>query len=496
MSGIRKQAILSSIVIYIGVAFGVLNTYLFVTEGTFTQDQYALTRIFNDVGQNFYVLASLGIIPIVYKFYPYYKDNLEEKDIDLLSRAFVYAAVGFVIVAIGAYYFEPVVVRKFGARSKLFVDYYLYIIPYFFGFLLFSLLEGYAWALQKTVLPHFLKETGMRIYTLVLACLYFFEWIDFTRFMELFSLAYIIIALVLLTYLIRTGKFRFHFKASRVTKKFKKKMLSMQVLVFGGIVITSVGQTIDGLIIASLNGLEDAAVYLLALYTSSLMQIPIRSIQSIATGVLVRLWKDKNMEEIKRIYYRSSINLLLISLFIFGNIWLNITDGLDIFNVQERYKEGIPLVLIFGIIRLIDAGTGLNAQVIAASVYWRFEFFSGVIMLALRIPLVYFFIKEYGIIGSVYGDLISLSVYNFIRYEFLRRKFGMQPFSLKTFYSLLLGIGAYFIVFYLFKDQHGFLVLILRSLFFSGLMVGGVFIFKLTPDAMQLLENVRKRLNR
>jgi O-antigen/teichoic acid export membrane protein len=90
MSGIRKQAIISSIVIYIGVAFGVLNTYLFVTKGTFSQDQYALTRLFNDVGQNFYVLASLGINPIVYKFYPYYKDNLEEKDIDLLSRAFIY----------------------------------------------------------------------------------------------------------------------------------------------------------------------------------------------------------------------------------------------------------------------------------------------------------------------------------------------------------------------------------------------------------------------
>jgi O-antigen/teichoic acid export membrane protein len=271
-------------------------------------------------------------------------------------------------------------------------------------------------------------------------------------------------------------------------------MLNMQLLIFGGIIITSVGQTIDGLIIASLNGLEDAAVYLLALYTSSLMQIPIRSIQSIATGVLVRLWKDKNMEEIKRIYYRSSINLLLISLLIFGNIWLNIADGLEIFNVQDAYKAGIPLVLIFGIVRLIDAGTGLNAQVIGSSIYWRFEFFSGVVMLAIRIPLVYFFIKENGIIGSVYGDLISLSVYNFIRFEFLRRKFGMQPFSMKTLYALTLGFSAYFITYFLFRQQHEFIFLVLRSLVFSGMMVGGIFFFKLTPDAMQLIGNARKRL--
>ena len=494
MSGIRKQAIISSIVIYLGVLVGVVNTYLFVSKGTFSQDQYALTRLFNDVGQNFYILASLGIIPIVYKFYPYYKDNLEEKDIDLLSRAFVYAAVGFIMVAIGAYYFEPVVVRKFGEKSKLFVEYYLYIIPYFFGYLLFSLLEGYAWALQKTVLSHFLKETGMRLYILLLVILYLFEVIDFHGFMEFFSLAYILMASILLVYLIRTGKFKFHFKASRVTKKFKKKMLSMQVLVFGGIIISSVGQTIDGLIIASKNGLNDAAIYLLALYTSSMMQIPVRSIQAIATGVLVRLWKDKNMEEIKRIYYRSSINLLLISLFIFGNIWLNMADALDIFNIQEEYKRGLPLVLIFGIIRVIDAGTGLNAQVIGSSTYWRFEFFSGVVMIALRIPLVYYFISKYGIIGSVYGDFISLSVYNFIRFEFLRRKFGMQPFNSKTVYALLLSLTAYFASYFLFKQFNSFPFLIARSLVFSGIMIAGIFLLNLTPDANQLWDNARKRL--
>lgn len=494
MSGIRKQAIISSVLIYIGVAFGVLNTYLFVTEGTFTEEQYGLTRLFNDVGQNFYVLASLGIIPIVYKFYPYYKDNLAEENIDLLSRAFVYAAIGFVLVAIGAYYFEPVVIRKFGARSHLFVEYYFWVIPYSFGMLLFSLLEGYSWALQKTILPNFLKETGMRIYITVLAVLCFFKIISFSTFMILFSFAFVVIAIVMLIYLIQTGKFKFHFRASRVTKKFRKKMLSMQVLVFGGIIVTSIGSTIDGLIIASLIGLTETGVYMLALYTSSLMQIPIRSIQSIATGVLVRMWKDKNFAEIKRIYYRSSINLLLIAILIFGNVYLNIADALDVFHVQEAFKAGIPLVLIFGFIRIIDAGTGLNAQVIASSVYWRFEFLSGVIMLALRIPLVYIFIKQYGIIGSAYGDLISLSVYNFIRFEYLRRKFNMQPFTIKTLFALTLGIVSYAIVFFMFRIQHGFIYLIFRSLIFSGLMITGILMFKLTPDAMQLIDNAKKRL--
>ena len=152
MSGIRKQAIISSILVYIGIPFGALNTYFFVKQGAFTSNQYGLTRLFNDVGQNFYVIASLGVIPVIYKFYPYYKDNISDKQNDLLGRSFVKALIGFIIVAIAGVVLEPLVVRKFSTRSALFIEYYFWVLPYAFGWLLFSLLEGYAWALQKTVL--------------------------------------------------------------------------------------------------------------------------------------------------------------------------------------------------------------------------------------------------------------------------------------------------------------------------------------------------------
>src|SRR5207248_5653667 len=155
------------------------------------------------------------------------------------------------------------------------------------------------------------------------------------------------------------------------------------------------------------------------------------------------------------------------SLFIFGNVWLNISDGLQLFHVRNEYAAGIPLLLIFGFIRIIDAGTGVNGQIIGASNFWRFEFITGIIMLALRIPLSYIFIKQYGIIGSAYGDLISLTVYNYIRYEFLRRKFQMQPFSLETIYSLILGFAAYFITYFLLRSAGGWFAIIARSVMFS-----------------------------
>jgi O-antigen/teichoic acid export membrane protein len=479
MAGIRKQAILSSVLVYMGVAFGALNTYLFVKEGTFTPEQYGLTRLFFDVGQNFYVIATLGVIPVIYKFYHYYKDNLDNEHNDLLGRSFMIALMGFVLVIAAAYFFEPVVLRKFGARSGLFIQYYFWVLPFSFGLLAFSIMEGYSMALQKTVLPNFLKETGIRMITTIFILLFYFGYISFNTFMMLFAMMYLIIAICLAVILALRGDIHFHFKQSRVTRKFKKKMYSMQLFVFGGIIISTLGLTIDGLIIASLKGLVDTGVYTFSLYIANLIQIPQRSIQSIATGVLVRLWKDKNYEEISRIYKRSCINMLIISVFLFGNLLLNIADGFQVLNIQAKYTEGIPLVLILGIIRIIDAGTGVNAQVIGASNFWKFEFISGVIMLALRIPLSYIFIKEYGIIGTAFSDLISLSVYNFIRFEFLRRKFGMQPFDKKMLVVLILSAFAFVVPYLLFKDESGWFTIIVRSAIFSSIMIAGTFFLNL-----------------
>jgi len=65
---------------------------------------------------------------------------------------------------------------------------------------------------------------------------------------------------------------------------------------------------------------------------------------------------------------------------------------------------------------------------------------------------------------------------------------------MNTLYSLVLGIVAYFITYFLFMHLQGWWAIILRSVVFSGLMIGGIFIFKLTPDARQLLEVARKKL--
>ena len=132
MSSIRKQAIISSLVVYIGFFIGAINTYLYIKEGHFSSEEFALTRIFFDIGQNFYVFASLGVIPVMIKFYPYYKSNLQNSKNDLLTWSLVTATIGFGILLLLGFLLEPLVIQKFSQRSKLIVDYYHFIFPFVF----------------------------------------------------------------------------------------------------------------------------------------------------------------------------------------------------------------------------------------------------------------------------------------------------------------------------------------------------------------------------
>lgn len=485
MGNIRKQTIVSSLLVYVGVLIGAFNQLFFTKNGSFTPDEYGLTRIFLDFGVTISVFAGLGVVPIIYKFYPYYKDHLEERKIDLISWAFVVALIGFTVVMISGIYLEPLFIRKYSARSKLLTDYYYWMFPIAFGMLLFSVLEGLCMAIHKTVLSNFLKETTIRFFTAVIVLLYFFKKINFNTFIQLFACIYLLVVVILLVYLIRIGKFRLTFTQSRVTRKFRKKMFAMQAYILGGTLIQSLASTIDSLLIAGLKGLGSVGIFGLAQYAASIVQVPQRSIQSVTTGVLSKAWKDKNLPEIQRIYERSSINLLLMALFIYGLISLNAIQGMDVLGIQQQFKQGIGVIFILGLARLIDAGTGVNGVIIGTSTRWKFDFWSGVVLLIFRIPLTWFLIVKFGILGSAIAEVFSYFVYNGLRFEFLRRQYNLQPFSMKTVYALITGIVAFGAA-YLLYDMQGWMGIILRSGIFSGIMIASVFTFKLTPDAMQL----------
>ena len=494
MSTIRRQAIISSALIYVGFAFGALNTYLFTKQGLFTPEQYGLTRAFIVMGQFFYGFAGFGFASVIYKFYPYYKDNLPHQKNDLLTVALLVGLTGFVLTVCGGFMFQSVVVQKFIAKSPLILRYYYWVFPFAFFLLFFSILEAYAWSLGKNIIPNFLREAGFRVSTTLLIIVFIITGKNFDLFIKLFSLLYAISFVLLLAYLVRLHQFRFVFEISRVTRKFKKKILTLMAYTYGGTIVSTTAQSIDFLAIASFRGLNFGAVFDFSSYVANVLQVPQRSLVSVSIPVLSRAWKDKDFATLDRVYKRSSLNLLMISTFLFSIIWLNYESMVVALHLDPIYHQGKWVVFFLAMRNVVDMGTGVNGQIIATSVFWRFDFFSGVVLLLLAVPLNILLVREYGIIGSAWSNLASYIIYNAIRIVFLKRKFNLQPFTRQTAYVILHSFACFLLIYLLFMTMSGWLGILLRTAAFVVLFAVTAVYFNLSADIQPVLQTVRKRL--
>ncbi len=489
MSQIRKNSIKGIGWIYAGFLIGALNTYFYTHKDWFSTDQYGLTRSLLEIGMLIFAFSTFGTTFFLYKFFPYYQDNLDKKDNDLLGLSLKISLIGFAITTIAIFLIEPLIVRKFSANSKLLVEYFFMTIPMAFFLLLYNLLEGYSYGFSKGVTTNLLKETILRVFTLVITILRVFDIIDFHTFLMLFSLQYAVIVVILAWILKKEGNLWICFKTSRVTRKFRKKIISLLSLTFIVLVVTILRTSIDGIVLAARQNLGMVAVFGFASYLVNLMQAPFRSIISITIPILSREWKQKNIKEIERIYKRSSINLLSLSLFAFFLIWLNFVPSIKYFNLNPAYLLGQNVFILLGIVTLIEMGTGVNGQIIGTSVYWRFELWTNLLLTALIIPLSYFLTVKYGLIGPAIANLASFTIYNSIRYWFLLKKFNMQPFSFKTVEIIIISFSSYIITYFLFQEEEGLLFIILRILIFSILFILPAYFRNVSPDLKPVINN-------
>jgi len=494
MSEIRKRSLKATVWIYIGFLIGAINTYFLTHKSWFTIDQNGLTRAMSEIGQLLFAFSTWGVTSFLFKFFPYYEDNLPSKKNDMLGLALIIALGGFFITCSGVFFFEPLIVRKFSQNSILLVNYFYWILPMSFFILLYNILESYSFGFNKGVLTSLLRETVLRFYTMVIIILKIVDFIDFRTFIILFAFQYAIIVLALALHLNHEKKLWISFKPSRVTKKFRKKIFSILALTFIVIIVNVLRQSIDGLVLAAKQNLGKVGIFGLAAYMVSVLQAPFRSMIAITVPILSRAWKNKDYIEISRIYKRSSINLLSFSLFVFFCIWLNFTDAILYFGINAEYLEGKWVFFILGIVTIIEMGTGVNGQIIGTSTSWRFELWTSLLLTALIIPLSYWLTIEYGIFGPAIANLFSFTVYNFMRFYFLYRKFNMQPFTIKSLEVIIIALLAYSLSYFMFKNFNGIAGLFFRTLVFISIYFTGVYLRKITPDLIPIVDNMKRKI--
>jgi O-antigen/teichoic acid export membrane protein len=491
MSTIQRQSILSSIVIFAGFGFGALN--LIVLQKQFlTTTQWGLTRVITEAGfllANFSMLATNNVVA---KFMPFYKRHLAPSQNDLPFVTLVIWLFGLVITLAGLLLLKPQIVQVFGHNNPLFPPYYYALVCFVACQAVFIYMEMFAWYAGKTIVANFLKEVLFRLLTTLFFLLLGWQLVSIHGFITLFGLIYLPVSAIVVWVVFKAGGYPITTRISTLTLRLKGKMISLGSFVFFTSLSNIAFIVCDTLFLASMYNLSQAGIYAVAQYFSQVLEVPMRSMQSSSVPLISEYWRQKNMSGLQSVYRKSSINLLVAGMGLGGFILVNLGNLTRYFGAEYEIMI-VPLAILI-LARWVNLGTGLNTAIIQLGTRWRFDFLSTLTYSLLGIPLNFLLINSMGMIGAAIATLIAMVVYNSIRFVFLWKKFGLQPFTFKHLLLLAGGILLMALVWMVPQLPNLYLDGILRGGLFAALFAIFVVRAHISPEVNELFSRWKNRL--
>ena len=142
------------------------------------------------------------------------------------------------------------------------------------------------------------------------------------------------------------------------------------------------------MMIGSILDLKQVAFYTVAFFMGNAIMVPARSIAAISVPLIAQAWENQNLTEIQTIYSKSSINQLIIGGVFFLCIWLNI-DSVFLL-LPENFQAGKWVVFYIGVAQLFNMVSGLNAQIIINSKYYRYDLYTSLFLVLSQYQLILF----------------------------------------------------------------------------------------------------------
>jgi O-antigen/teichoic acid export membrane protein len=261
-------------------------------------------------------------------------------------------------------------------------------------------------------------------------------------------------------------------------------------LATGGVLI----QKIDQLMVGGYLGTESAGVLTLSMYFATLIEIPRRSIIQIIQPVLSDSFHQNDMKNVDEMYKKSSLNLFLIGGVLFILVWINVFDIYEIIPRKEEFKGGIYVVFFYGLARVIDMGMGCNNEILVYSKHYKANLPMQLALVAIVVVTNWALIPRFDITGAALATCISVFTYNIIRFVYLWKKIGMQPFSKSTLQILFILSIAFIIGLNINFGFHPILNIILRSSIIIFPLVALLYFLKISKDINRLLDKVFKQI--
>jgi O-antigen/teichoic acid export membrane protein len=480
MGIVFRQSAITTIISYCGVAIGYINL-LYLYPKFLEPDQIGLMRTIQDAAILFTPFAQFGLAQSIVRYYPKLVTGQASSG-SFIRLMLLLAMAGFGIFFIAFKVFEAPILSYFEANAQEIIGYSSLVLWLTLILLIMAILEAYSRSLLKTIVPNLLREVVARLLLAILVTLYFTGYLDFNQFIISTALAYLICLGILVLYLWSMGELQLSQSMSHLNKTEIPGLLKYSLLSFAGMAGLIIIGKVDSIMVTGLLGLTANAIYTTAFYMATVIEIPKRALMQISMPLISRAFEKNDMEDIKNIYKKTSVNQFIVGGLILIGIWANLHNIFAFMPKGEIYNTGKYVVLIIGFGKLLDMLFGPSSEIIVLSKYYAFNIILILLLAASIVIANNLLIPEYGINGAAIGSALALILFNFLKYIFIYLKLKMQPLTWATLKVLAIGgiaVGCN----YLIPQMESLLVdLMVRSVAITIVYTSLIFVSKASPD--------------
>jgi len=245
----------------------------------------------------------------------------------------------------------------------------------------------------------------------------------------------------MISYLIYLGVFKVPKPNWRFLKpSFKKEIFNYSVFSSWNHLGSMLAFRIDTVMIPIMLSFNSNGIYAIMLFLSNVIEMPARGVKSIASPIISEAWEKGDLEEIKSIYKKSGLNLIIPGVAILIFIWFSFDGIASISSKPEKILLGKYAFLFLGIGKLFDLMTSVNDQIIIYSPKYKYNLVFILILGICNIILNYHLIDEYGITGAAIASCFAFAVYNIFKIIFIYIQYSMQPFTVALLKVLIVGV--------------------------------------------------------
>lgn len=491
MGVIKRQSIKQSLANYFGVAIGAIST-LFIFP--MAPDEIGLLRFVIAAATLALPFVSMGVGITVVRFFPEF-ENKENSHNGLLGFSLIIIFLGFCIFLGLVYLFRDTIFDFYSQKPAEYLDYLIFAIPLVLMLALIQLLKFHTSNFHRVVVPFIANELFLKLVLPSLILLFVWNYIGIGTMVNGLMIGYFLIVVMMTAYLWYLDELRISFKFPLLKNKdLRKRIGAFTLYSLLGSLGAVLAFQIDVFMVGSIQTMYATGVYTMSLFIANTIDVPSRALFSIAAPIISKAWNDENMDEIRDLYTRSSINLFVIGAFFFLLIWLNVDDLFSILPKGDVLMEGKYVIFFIAISKLITQLTGINNVIINYSKYYRFNLYAILVLAVVNISLNLYLIPQYPITGAAIATMISLILFNLMKVTFLYFRYKMHPFSFKTIQAFVITGLCYFILTILPSTPHTLFNIFIKSITLVVVFGGLTLYLNLSSDISQLVKGYLTKL--